>query len=703
MSNDLVVQLGAKLDQFASDMNRAGDMADSAVGRIEQSFASLNPTLGGFATLGLSITGVVGSAGALLTALASVNSELADIQKNAAFSNISTERFQQIQFAAGQSGISNSQSTADLASVSKLLADAKYNENSLTKVLDENNIKYKDRNGDVISLNQLLTIAGGLLGKFDSIPDKTKAAQMLGLSEGWVGALHDGSAAFDAVAKSASDAGVIIDAQTIAKAADFDRAWKASSAQLGAEFKAVSADIAAYLDGLIDKANGFIASLNLSQGIAPGSGQDKFNAIADALDVVRKDATGAAQDVAQLTRVIDQLNASGTGDKEIVAGLEEIRAKAQLAAQMIQQVNEQQSKQAFPGGVPLPAARPAAANTPTGGGKLPSRDNASDAYDRAQASIAKLTARTEAEADAQGLGAAALAETKAQAQLLTAAQQAGIPITQKVIDHMQDLAQDAGIAADALAKAKVASDISRGSQTALFTPEDLAIANQLKGIYGDDIPAAMASSQAAALKFNATIKDLGTLGQQINSGFLVDFETQIRNGATAMQALQTAGLNALGKIADKLASMAADNLWSAAFGGSSGGVLSSLFGGGFTGAVNANGSIAGAVGPTSVGGAPLVGAFASGTDFAPGGMSLVGEHGPELLNIPRGSQVIPNDVLRNGGGGGVSAPMYFTINAPNADAAGLAKLQVQMDSLKAELPARVVSAVTLAKKQRKLS
>jgi hypothetical protein len=30
MSNDLVVQLGAKLDQFQNDMNQAGDMADSA-------------------------------------------------------------------------------------------------------------------------------------------------------------------------------------------------------------------------------------------------------------------------------------------------------------------------------------------------------------------------------------------------------------------------------------------------------------------------------------------------------------------------------------------------------------------------------------------------------------------------------------------------------------------------------------------------
>ena len=34
-------------------------------------------------------------------------------------------------------------------------------------------------------------------------------------------------------------------------------------------------------------------------------------------------------------------------------------------------------------------------------------------------------------------------------------------------------------------------------------------------------------------------------------------------------------------------------------------------------------------------------AFATGTNYAPGGMALVGERGPELVNLPRGSQVIP--------------------------------------------------------------
>jgi phage-related protein len=33
--------------------------------------------------------------------------------------------------------------------------------------------------------------------------------------------------------------------------------------------------------------------------------------------------------------------------------------------------------------------------------------------------------------------------------------------------------------------------------------------------------------------------------------------------------------------------------------------------------------------------------FANGTNFAPGGLSVVGEQGPELINLPRGSQVTP--------------------------------------------------------------
>lgn len=53
--------------------------------------------------------------------------------------------------------------------------------------------------------------------------------------------------------------------------------------------------------------------------------------------------------------------------------------------------------------------------------------------------------------------------------------------------------------------------------------------------------------------------------------------------------------------------------------------------------------------------------FATGTNFAPGGVALVGERGPELVNLPRGSQVFPNDQV-GGLAGGVTINNIFDPN-----------------------------------------
>lgn len=691
--SDLVVQLGAKLDKFAADMNEAGDIADRAVSDIESKFASLNPTMGGFSTLGVAAAGVTGIVGSLLTSLVNVNSELADLQRNAEYAGITAERFQRIQYAAGQGGVSSKESVEDIRNMARLLADAKENENSLTRLLEANNIKYKDRNGQVIKLNDLLTIAGGLLNKFDSMPEKVKAAQMLGLSERWVEALRNGSAAFEEVASSAEKNGAIIDDATVAKAALFDKAWNQSSANLAVQFKSVIADIAGWLDGLIDKANDLVTAALASQDVRPGSGQETFNAWADALDILRKDMQGLPQDIEQVTRVINRMRDSGKGDPEIVAGLELVRAKAELAKQMLQQLNQEQAKTLFPDGPPLPKPRPASADDANpNAAKLPVRGkggDAADAFDRASESIAKHTARLDADSLSAGKGKAAQEELRAETQLFAAAQQAGIPITDKMRDKIQDLAQDAGDAAAALARAKVVADTDFGLKTAFLTQEDADIARQLRDIYGNDIPAALNSTEAAAIRSTNALRTISQIGQDVNRSFLTDFTQQLRNGASAMDALRTAGMNALGKIADKLTSMAADNLWKAAFGGGSGGGfnLFSLFGGGGS-----------SLGPITLGGPAGPTPFASGTDYAPGGLSLVGENGPELLNIPRGSQIVPNDVLRQGGmGSSISTPISISIDARGADAAGLARVQGEIARLRAELPSTITA--TVRKKQ----
>lgn len=87
-------------------------------------------------------------------------------------------------------------------------------------------------------------------------------------------------------------------------------------------------------------------------------------------------------------------------------------------------------------------------------------------------------------------------------------------------------------------------------------------------------------------------------------------------------------------------------LLNSVLGTSGGGLLSVLGIGGGTGAVAANGSIVGAVGATSVGGAPLVFAAADGGTFGPG-WGVVGEKGPELIKVHNGGvTVIPNHISK---------------------------------------------------------
>lgn len=78
--------------------------------------------------------------------------------------------------------------------------------------------------------------------------------------------------------------------------------------------------------------------------------------------------------------------------------------------------------------------------------------------------------------------------------------------------------------------------------------------------------------------------------------------------------------------------------------------------------------------------------FANGTRFAPGGLAVVGERGPELVNLPRGSQVIPNKDIRGGGGG-----INITVDARGAGDPAAVRAQVQQGILEAA-PAIIAAA-----------
>jgi hypothetical protein len=627
MGNDLVVQLGAKLDQFASDMNQAGDMADSAISRIENAFASLNPGVG-FAGLGGIATGAVAGVTALLAVLQHVNSELADIAKNAEYVGLSVEEFQRKKFAATQGGVEEAQATTDLRNVARLLADAKENENSLTKLLDANNIKYTDRNDDVISLNKLLVIAGDLLNRFHSMPEKVEAAKALGLSEAWVAALKNGSKAFDDVANSADAAGAIIDRSTIAKAEAFDIAWKKSTALLSNQFKAVTADIAGWLDDLIDKGADFIAEMAKAQGAKAGSGQERFNAIADALDVARKDAQGLPQDLDQVNRVLERYRQLIGSDPGIVAGLEEVRAKAAAIADEAERAAKAVSAQSYSGGVPLPAPRPSAADDTTDNdAKLAKRktDTSRDQFTIAVDDITKRTATIKADTVALFENNAVQAQLRAEFRELTAIMRDHGEVTQAQIDKYEKLRQTMS-AQQALTAAGIT----------LTKEHSAAFISSSEGIK---------TATASYDKARDSLNKINSASSQIGSALSTAFSDAIVEGKS-LNDVFTSLLKTLEKAAINS-------------------IFTSIF----------NPGVGGGLSPfASFLGFGSVGKNAEGTDNWRGGPTWVGEKGPEIVNLPRGAQVIPNAVA----GRSAAAPsniINYHIDASGADAGTVARIE----------------------------
>lgn len=102
---------------------------------------------------------------------------------------------------------------------------------------------------------------------------------------------------------------------------------------------------------------------------------------------------------------------------------------------------------------------------------------------------------------------------------------------------------------------------------------------------------------------------------------------------TGAKSLNESISDVLGKFADMLANQAFDALWGGGSGGGGGlgGFFGNLFG---------------------------IGKNANGTNNWRGGLTSVNERGGEIMNLPRGTQIIPNDISRrmasnsNSGGGG---------------------------------------------------
>ena len=187
----------------------------------------------------------------------------------------------------------------------------------------------------------------------------------------------------------------------------------------------------------------------------------------------------------------------------------------------------------------------------------------------------------------------------------------------------------------------------------------------------------LAQAMAAAEEATRRLTEIYSFGKDVFTGFFGDLKSGISEGKSLWESLGNAATNALDKIADKALSMAANGIFDMIFGAVMGGLT-----GGMGNSLGGGWGVAGGFGKPGIFGIP---GFADGTNYAPGGMAWVGERGPELVNLPRGAQVIPN---------GPSMALAANGNGSNDNRRGDVHIQINGSGLsQAEMQAAIADAL----------
>lgn len=274
----LQIAVGANIRALEKQMKAAARASGQAADDIDARFKKLNPTIN---TSGLA-NAAKGFAAAftmdkVIRGLAEANSELVRIGATAKRVGLDTGKFQELQFAGRTNGLTNKQFGTGVEGLAERLNETRQQENSLSKLLDENNIKYKDRQGRVIDINTALGQLANLTKNAATEFDKIKIAEASGLTRDWVPMLEQGA---DAIARQAAEAGktgAVIDSEIIAKAKDFERDWSGAVERWSTMIRANAGSIIGLIDTMIAKAGALAGTI----GSAVSNYAARTSAVAD--------------------------------------------------------------------------------------------------------------------------------------------------------------------------------------------------------------------------------------------------------------------------------------------------------------------------------------------------------------------------------------------------------------------------------------
>lgn len=255
-------------------------------------------------------------------------------------------------------------------------------------------------------------------------------------------------------------------------------------------------------------------------------------------------------------------------------------------------------------------------------------DESAKAFDEQVRERIKSERAQEDAANAIFKEAEAIADSNRATQDEIAVLKGGVGARERVIQQRLD-----EVIAVKEASLAIAEAAGNRNQEVLALQSQLILLKERKTLLTDKTIAEAIYEQARALQ---SVKD------NISNAFADSFVDFINGSKSAKDAALDFGK----AVEQMLLKLAAQKIGESLFGGTSSGgfdftkLLGSLFG--------------------SLGGGGSAPAFAGGTSFAPGGLALVGEQGPELVNLPRGAQVKSASDSRRMMGGDVHITNNFT-------------------------------------------
>ncbi len=249
-------------------------------------------------------------------------------------------------------------------------------------------------------------------------------------------------------------------------------------------------------------------------------------------------------------------------------------------------------------------------------------------------------------------------------ELTRAAEEQGADTAKKYAKEIEGVAESARKAADALAVAKVQSNVAFERAQLGRTEAEAAAAAQLRS-GGIDANSAQGEFLAQQIRVNEALKDTKALASDTLKGIVSDF----RAGKSAAEVFG----NALNKIADKLASLAIDSALSSLFKPAAGGA-----GGGLGGII---------------GGITKLFGFAEGGQFTVGGSGGTDSQVVAFRASPDENVRVTKPGQESGSGGNLQIVYSPSIDARGADSQAVAKLAKILEQDHKNFDARVRASV----------